>query len=159
MKVLIDPKEILQSANAILLVDWPNPGVPRALLAAGLKVFSFCPNRYSAAEVLMERPLDVSEKSIFGPTSEGETGYLIFRQLGSRPASVDIVNVYRPKEEFAAIVANQVLALGAKVLWLHPPVQPGAALEGRRLANEHGLVLVANADIAEVARSIERNRG
>jgi len=30
---MIDPKQILESAKTVLLVDWSNPGVPRALLS------------------------------------------------------------------------------------------------------------------------------
>ena len=33
-----DPVEILRSAKVILLVDWPDAGVPRVLIEAGFTV-------------------------------------------------------------------------------------------------------------------------
>src|SRR5260221_5090999 len=139
-----DPKKILEIAKSILLIDWPNPTVPRALLNAGFKVFCYSPNHYTEAEILTEYPNDINEKNIFPPKTK-EEGYLVFRQLDGPPYSVDIVNVYRPEEEHAEIIANHVLPLGAKVLWLHPPV---TSAKTRSLAKEHGLVFLEGSDIA-----------
>ncbi len=66
--------------------------------------------------------------------------------------SILLVNVYRPEEEHAGIVAHQVVPLGAKVLWLQPSVGSDAA---RQLAADYALELVAGINIAEVARNLE----
>ena len=139
-----DPNEILRSAQGILLVDWPHRGVPRTLVQAGFTVFCASPGRYSLVEVAPEPPEGVDSSDLF-PPQEGENGYLVFRRLNDRPSSVDIVSVYRPENEHAGIVTNQVVPLGAKVLWLHPSVGSGAA---RQLALDHGLELVEGIDIA-----------
>jgi predicted CoA-binding protein len=139
-----DPNEILRSAQRILLVDWPNRGVPRTLVEAGFTVFCASPGRYSVVEVVPEPPEGVEVSDVF-PPQEGENGYLVFGRLNDPPSSVDIVNVYRPEKEHAGIVANQVVPLGAKVLWLQPPVESGAA---GQLALDHGLDLVEGIDIA-----------
>jgi predicted CoA-binding protein len=102
--------------------------------------------------VVSDRPHDVNDQSIFPPNTEGETGYLVFRKLVGQPDSVDIVNVYRPAEEHAGIVASIVVPLGAKVLWLQPPV---TSAEAPDLAKAHGLAFVEGTDIAELARSLK----
>jgi hypothetical protein len=145
-----DPEQVLNAAQTILLIDWPNPGVPRSLLDAGFTVFSFCPDRYSAAEVVADHPDDVAA-SIFPPTGEGEQGYLVFRALKHRPPRVDVVYTHRPPEELPGIVTSQVLPLGAKALWLQPPVTSVAA---RQLAMEYGISFVEGSDIGEIAKDI-----
>src|SRR5215813_7340233 len=110
--IMNDPGEILRSAQRILLVDWPNRGVPRALVEAGFTVFCASPGRYSVVEIVTEPPAGVAAGDLF-PPPEGESGYLVFRRLNDRPAGVDIVHVYRPENEHAGIVANQVVPLGA----------------------------------------------
>jgi predicted CoA-binding protein len=142
-----DPKKILQSAKRILLVDWPDTSVPRTLLNAGFTVFGYSPGHYSQAEIVTENPQDVDQKNIFPPGGK-EKGYLVFRQLSFPPDVVDIVNIYRPENEHAAIITNQVLPFGAKVLWLQPPV---SSAKTRSLATEHGLIFIEGDDIAEIA--------
>ena len=144
---MTDQKKILETAKSILLIDWPNPDVPRSLLNAGFKVFCYSPNHYTEAEILAEYPNDINQKSIFPPKNK-EEGYLVFRQLDGQPDSIDIVNVYRPEEEHAEIIANHLLRLGAKVLWLHPPV---TSAKTRSLAKEHGLIFIEGSDITEIA--------
>jgi predicted CoA-binding protein len=145
-----DPNQILKAAQRILLADWSNPGVPRTLVEAGFAVFCVSPGRYSVVEILPGPPKDVDTKGAF-PPQEHEDGYLVFRKLGGPPSGVDIVNVYRPENEHAGIVANQVVPLGAKVLWLQPSIASGTA---RGLAAEYGLELVEGIDIADVARDL-----
>jgi hypothetical protein len=41
------PRELLEKARTVLLVDWPSTAVPRALLEARLAVFGFSPGGYS----------------------------------------------------------------------------------------------------------------
>ncbi len=138
-----DPNQILRSARRILLVDWANLGVPRALVEAGFTVFCASPGRYSVVEVVPEPPEGIDSADVF-PPQEGEDGYLVFRRLDDRPSCVDIVNVYRPEKDHAGIVASQVFPPGAKVLWRQPSVGSGTA---RQLAVEHGLDLVEGIDI------------
>jgi hypothetical protein len=114
MWFMTDPRQILESSATILLVDWPNTGVPRALLRAGLTVFGYSPNRFSLAQVVAHRPDDLEANRIFPPERTGEEGYLVFRPLDARPLHIDLVNTYRPAIELPAIVENLVLPLGAK---------------------------------------------
>ena len=124
-----DPTQILRSAKSILLVDWSSPDVPRALVEAGFEVFTASPGRYSVVEL--------------------DQDHLNFRRLTDRPAHVDIVNVYRPEDEHEAIVANHLIPLGAKVLWLQPSI---TRVTARQLALQHGFQLVEDVDIASVVR-------
>jgi hypothetical protein len=146
-----DTALILKSAKNILLVDWPNPGVPRALLNAGFTVFGYSPDRYSVVQVVAELPQGIDGQNYFSPRTKDGDGYLIFQKLYNRPDFVDIVNVYRPEEEISGIVANLILPLGAKVLWLHPPVT--SAL-GSDIASKNGLIFIEGVDIAEIAAKI-----
>jgi predicted CoA-binding protein len=148
---MTDPRTTLEAAQTILLVDWPSTTVPRALLEAGFTVLGYCPDRFSAAELVAERPDNVEPASIFPPQGEGERGYLVFRVREDRTSHVDLVNTYRPAAELPGIVAKLVLPLGARALWLQPP---GTSAEARRLADERGLAFVEGVDIAEVARAI-----
>ncbi len=149
--IISNPAQILETAKTVLLVDWPDQNVPRTLLNAGFTVFGFSPRRYSLAEVVAEYPHNVDQKDVFAPKNENDRDYLVFRRLDARPESVDIVNVYRPEEELAEIIENNVLPLNAKTLWLQPPVTSAKA---KSIAEEHGLVFVEGNDIAEIARSI-----
>jgi hypothetical protein len=148
----MNPKQILEQAKWVLLVDWPSPGVPRALLEAGLTVYGFSPHRYSEASLVTKSPADVDSRSVFPPGNAGESGYLVFRALATRPSQVDLVCSYRPAEELPGIVANHVVPLRAKALWIQPP--PATCDLARRLASEHGLHCVEGYDIAEVARAV-----
>ncbi len=82
---MIDPLSILKASQNILLIDWPGPGLPRALLNAGFNVFCFSPNRYSQALIVPAPPGNPDAGNIFPPVREGESGYLVFRQLSGRP--------------------------------------------------------------------------
>ena len=146
----VRPNQILRSVRRVLIIDWANRGVPRTLVEAGFKVFCASPGRYSAVEVASEPPEGVDSRDVFAP-EEGENGYLVFRRLSGRPAGVDLVNIDRPEREHEEIVANQVVPLGAKVLWLQPSVSSDIA---RQLAADHALELVEGMDIAEAARNL-----
>jgi len=149
-----DPTQILRSARRILLVDWANRSVPCTLVEAGFTVFCASPGRYSVVEVVPEPPEGIDSVDVF-PPQEGEDGYLVFCRLADPPSGVDIVNVYRPENEHAGIVANQVLPLGAKVLWLQPSVGSGAA---RQLVLDHGLELIEGIDIAVEAHQLANQK-
>jgi hypothetical protein len=149
-----DPRQLLESSTTILLVDWPNTGIPRALLSAGLTVFGYSPNRFSMAQLDADRP-DDAEAKVFAPERAGEDGFLVFRPLQARPTHVDLVCVYRPPSELPAIVENLVLPLGARALWLQPPT---ISAEARQLAAHNGLAFVEGIDIGELAHAIRDSR-
>src|SRR5215471_801024 len=149
-----NPREILRSSHRILLVDWPDAGVPRALVNAGFAVFCASPGRYSAVEVVLKVPDDIDSGDVVAPQQD-EKDYLVFRRLNDRPSGIDIVHVYRPENEHAVIVANQVVPLGAKVLWLHPSVGSGSA---RQLAHDHDFDLVEGVDIADLALQLRNHK-
>jgi hypothetical protein len=155
---MTDHMQSLSSAESILLVDWPNPGVPRALAAAGLAVFAYSPGRFSTATVVPEPHGDDDPRCIYLPR-EGESGYLVFRPLDGWPDHVDLVCVYRPIQELAGIIADLVLPLGAGLIWLQPPMSIDANHEAARLAAEHGLQLVQGTDIAQSAGAVNQTRG
>jgi predicted CoA-binding protein len=134
-----DPLQILRSAKNILLVDWPDPGVPRALLNAGFNVFGYSPGGYSSVTLLPDAYV------------EGGVGSLVFQKMAYAPGAVDIVNIYRPNEEHAGIVDKQVKPLKAKVVWLHPPFTSAGTA---KLAHENGLIFIEGISIAETVTRI-----
>jgi predicted CoA-binding protein len=79
---------------------------------------------------------------------------LVFRKLEDRPAGVDIVVVYRPEKEMAGIVADHVLPLNAKTVWL---LRPLGSENERVLFDKHGIQLIENCDIVAAARAIAPN--
>jgi hypothetical protein len=141
------PVEILKSAKNILLVDWPDQGVPRALLNAGFSVFGYSPGGYTQAGIVAH--LGDGENG-FAPR-DAEKGFLVFSPLPSPVNGIDIVNVYRPEQELAGIITNIVLPSGAKVLWLHPP---GTSATAKEIAAENNIVLIEGTNIAEIASEI-----
>ncbi|HVZ38065.1 MAG TPA: CoA-binding protein [Candidatus Kapabacteria bacterium] len=155
-----DARRILGSSRNILLVDWPNAGVPRALLEAGHNVFGYSPHRYTVAELSTERPgREADVVGMIPSPGAPDAGWLVFRALEGRPASVDVVAVYRPEAELPGIIAEHALPLGARVLWLQ---RPAASDEERAMIEEQGLLFVEYPDMAEAARSTpgaERTEG
>ena len=125
----IHAKEVLDAAKNILLIDWPNADVPGVLLEKGFTVFCYSPGRYTRAQIEKDR--------------------LVFQELDRIPGPIDIVNVYRPEQEHPDIISQHVLPLGAKVLWLHPPL---ISEKTRSLTAKQGLTLVEGISITEVAR-------
>ena len=75
----------------------------------------------------------------------------LFRPLPAPPVGVDIANVYRPEQEHANIVTKLLPALGAKCIWLQPPV---TSSKTRELAQKRKLTFIEGHDIAEVARQL-----
>lgn len=149
-----EPLEILKASERILLVDWPGTAVPRTLIEAGFSVFGSSPAGYSRVELVAEAPDAAAAVKVYPPEKAGESGFLVFRKLDGPPSTVDIVNVYRPEEEHAGIIANRVIPLAAKVLWLHPPITSVAT---RAIAADHGITFVQGIDIAETARLLKTN--
>ncbi len=150
-KLLEKGKRVLEKAKSVLLVDWANPDVAFSLLKAGFTVFSYSPDGYSMAG------LDIEERA----PANGETNFekkekLIFRHMyKKKPASVDIVSVYRPDTEHASIITEHVLPLNAKILWLQPSV---SSAKTRNIAFAHGFTFIDEIDIDEVARLINKDQ-
>ena len=67
-------------------------------------------------------------------------GEHVFRSLTEIDVPVDVVEVFRPAQE-APEIARQAIAIGAKVLWLHPGI---VLEEARRIAEAAGLTVVMN---------------
>jgi CoA binding domain len=144
----IDLVRIAGEVETVLLVDWPDQTVPRALLLAGFRVYSFSPDCYAVAELVASYPNDAEGKSFFPPVNKNEIGYLVFRPLDENPVSADIVCVYRPENELPEIVADHVLPLHAKILWLQPPVKSEWA---RAWASDQAVLFIEEIDIRECA--------
>lgn len=149
-KLVENPRLVLERSKVILLIDWPSPEVPRALLKSGFKVFCYSPNGYTRAEIVAEYPEEVNQQDVFPPKNKGE-GYLIFYPVPDSPGKVDIVNIYRPGDEHAKIIADHVIPLGAKCIWLQAPV---CSAEARLLAEQRQLIFIEGYDIAEIARQL-----
>ena len=145
----IDPGDVLKKARVVLLIDWPNPELPRTLVEAGLIVFCYSPNGYTKAEIVAEYPHDINQKNIFPP--KNKEGFLVFRPLAMLTPDIDIVNVYRPEQEHGKIVTNLIPALRAKCIWLQPPV---TSVKTRALAEKQKLIFIEGHDIAKVAREL-----
>lgn len=128
----VNPKEILRAARSILLIDWPNIDVPGILVRKGFIVYCYSPDRYTKAEMSPEQD------------------HLIFRELEGAPDQLDIVNIYRPEQEHAAILSKHAVPLGAKVVWLQPPI---VSQNTRSLVAEQGLAFVEGISISELARN------
>lgn len=145
-----DPIQLLRSAASVLLVDWPVPGVPRTLLDAGFTVYGFSPGGYSIAALASDEP---AGQNSFPPRNSGEKGYLVFQKMDNPPQAIDIVNIYRPEEEHAAIIAKHALPLKAKAVWLHPPVTSALT---RKMAAENGLAFIEGVDIVDTAAKMKK---
>lgn len=74
------------------------------------------------------------------PEVKGIRGIKVYRSLGDIDRPVDMVEVFRPKEELYGI-AEQAIAIGAKVLWGQIGVYDDKAAE---LAERAGLKVVMN---------------
>ena len=113
--------------NQILLVDWASTTIPRTLVEAGFKVFCASPGGYSLVELVSEEAAGINSTDVFPPKQ----------------------NENRPENEHEGIIANHVVPLGARVVWLQPSIASGTA---RRLSLEYGFDLVDGVDIAGAAR-------
>ena len=145
-----DPVRLLESAEAVLLVDWPNPGVPRALVESGRAVFGYSPTGYSKAEIVDAPSPEANPASVFPPENSTQRGFLIFRKLPGRPPHVDIVAIYRPENELPGILADHVLPLKAKAVWL---LRPTTSAQERAMVELHGILFIENCDIVAAVRA------
>ncbi|HET9824587.1 MAG TPA: CoA-binding protein [Chitinophagaceae bacterium] len=145
-----DPRQVLTQSKIILLIDWPNPEVPGTLLHAGFKVFCHSPNGYTKPYIVAEYPHRVNQKNRV-PLKNEQEGYLVFKPLDKAPAHVDIVNIFRPEQEHRKIISDHVIPLGAKCIWLQPPVTSANTPD---VAYENSLTFIEGHDIAELARQL-----
>ena len=111
--------------------------------------FAISNNGYTKAEVVAEYPHDINQKNTFPPGSK--EGFLGFRQLAGPPPSIDVANIYPPEQEQGTIINNVLLTLGAKYIWLQPPV---TSAQTRDLARKHGLTFIEGHDIAQIAQEL-----
>jgi predicted CoA-binding protein len=141
--------EMIEKKNTILLIDWPGRDVPLKLLQSGFTVFSYSPEGYSLA-LLETNPSAFSPDIKTLATAKSEKDGLVFRPLNGPPESVDLVVIYRPAEEHSDILRTHVIRLGAKMLWLQPPVE---SVETKKMALELGIRFVQGRDIREISLS------
>jgi predicted CoA-binding protein len=126
-------EEVLTAANTIAVVGLSRDprkaahAVPASLQAAGFRIIPVHP---SATELLGEK---------------------VYRTLADIPEPVDLVDVFRPSPEAAAI-AEQAVAIGAKALWLQQGIRSARA---RAIAEEGGLDYVEDRCTA-VVRAVGR---
>jgi CoA binding domain len=155
---MTDPRQALESAGTVTLVDWPSADVPRTLVMAGFTVNSV--NRlagtgssYSVCARREDVPA-VEHVTVLDPEDDDgrygyDGGYLVIQPLAEPPRRTDIVCVYRPAEELPEI-ARFAAALGASTLWLQRGVRSD---EARKIAEEAGLGFVEDTSIADVIRA------
>jgi predicted CoA-binding protein len=74
-----------------------------------------------------------------------------FPTLADIPEPVDLVNVFRPSDQAAAVVKDAV-AIGAKAVWLQQGIM---SAQGRQIATDAGVDFVEDLCMA-VIRAIER---
>ena len=85
------------------------------------------------------------------PYAQHIWGARCYPTLADVPEPIDLVNVFRPSDQAAPIVA-QAVAVGAKAVWLQQGI---TTPEGHRIATEAGLDYVEDRCIA-VVRAVER---
>jgi predicted CoA-binding protein len=115
------PRQILAEASTIAVVgasresEKPSYTVPRQLQRYGWRVI----------------PINPYADQIWGERC--------YRRLADLPEElrreIDLVNVFRPSDQAAAVVA-EAIAIGAPAVWLQQDI---VSTEGRRLAEEAGI--------------------
>jgi predicted CoA-binding protein len=121
-------KSILETSRVIAVVGlsanvWkPSYGVAEYLQDAGYEIIPVNPNR-------------VGEQILGEP---------VYATLADVPKPVDIVNVFRPAQ-FTRPIAEQAVAIGAKVLWLQLGITND---EAARIARDGGLTVVMDRCLA-----------
>ena len=145
----MNPRDVLNAAHTILVIDWPSRDVPDALALAGFEVIvrgGPGPDDYVAYELM--------------------DGQIVPRKLGRPPQRTDLIYSFRPLSELPGIIAT-AKQLGAKTIWTQSGVcQSGAKdprgcwlsdsdlLNTRRLIQSADLQHIAQPYIADVAREL-----
>jgi predicted CoA-binding protein len=129
---------ILRETESVVLVDWPSPEVPEALVRAGITVFvkgGPGPRDYAAREL--------------------RDGEVVSRPLGERPERADLVYAYRPLQELSNIVAIGQ-ELGARALWWQSDTAgPEGSRQAREIASRAGLAYVDDVYIVDAVRELQ----
>lgn len=132
-----DLRRILTSFRTIAIVGAsadrkrPSYDVMKVLIAAGFNVI----------------PVTPFEKEVLGRPA--------FRSLSDVPEPVEIVDVFRRAEELPA-VAEEAVAIGAKVLWLQLGLVSNVAAT---IARKGGLEVVMDACIGAVVHRLDIRHG
>lgn len=95
----MNPKEVLEHARNVLVIDWPTKDAPESLARAGLHVIVHggpAPSDYSAYEL--------------------SDGKVVSRHVGRPPERADFIYAHRPLSELPQIIAT-ARELGAKTIW------------------------------------------
>ena len=125
---MTDAAELFRAAKTILLVDWPGPAFPVALVRAGYTVFGHEQDGYKQYAV------------------EGDQ--LVTTSIDEPPTGIDIVNLFRPPEEQLDLVETAI-RLRARSIWILPP-EPASRV-ARELAEGLGLPFITGVNLAELA--------
>jgi predicted CoA-binding protein len=99
-------KEMFQSVETVLLIDWPSQEVPEMLARAGFHVVvrgGPGPEDFSAYEL--------------------NNGAVVARHVGRPPERADLIYSYRPLSELPEIVAT-AKSLHAKTIWTQSACPP-----------------------------------
>ena len=108
----------------------------RTIAVVGLSAQWHRPS-YFAAKYLQEHGYRVIPVNPTYPEILGEKSY---KRLADIPERIDVVDCFRKSSEIAAI-ADEAIAIGAKVLWMQLGVE---SPEARRKAEAAGLEVVEN---------------
>ena len=130
-----EPGQVLKIARSILLIDWPDTHVPFTLIRAGFKVYSYSPDKYAEATIVVEY----------------EKEQLAFNEINGAPGDVDIVNIFRPEGEHEDIFKKHILPLHAKTVWVQPPA---ISVTARDLAAAYNLEFFEGVAIVDIAAKI-----
>lgn len=147
---MTEAEQILESADGVLVVDWPSRDVPDTLVGAGYDVVvkgGPGPDDYSAHEL--------------------RDGRVVVAPLGRPPARVELVYCHRPPEELPGILAV-AKAIGARAVWYQSGLAPGgakdpmgcwvaeqASRDARGLVESAGLRYIDDVYIADAVRHLQ----
>jgi len=106
----------------------------RTVAVVGLSANWYRPS-YFAAKYLQEHGFRVIPVN---PAYDSVLGEKCYKSLRDIPGKVDVVDCFRKSEEIAAL-AQEAVAIGAKVLWMQLGVRSG---EARKIAEAAGLEVV-----------------
>jgi predicted CoA-binding protein len=108
----------------------------RTLAVVGLSANWYRPS-YFAAKYMQEHGYRIIPVN---PMYEEVLGEKCYKSVRDIPEKVDLVDCFRKSEEIPSL-ANDAVAIGAKVLWMQLGVQ---SPEARRIAEAAGLEVVEN---------------
>ena len=149
----MNPKELLQTVDTVLVIDWPTDEIPKMLTLAGFHVVVHGgpgPEEYSAYELV--------------------NGGVVSRHVGHPPERADLIYSYRPLSELPEII-TAARDLHARTIWTQSGLSaagvndprgcwvPEEALRSARdLVQSAGLNYVTEPYIADIAREIRAPR-